>query len=142
MTNSLELSITKVIPAAPQVVFDAWLDPKALARFMSPGEGITVPKAESDARVGGNFLVVMKAGEKELPHHGEYKTIDKYDRIVFTWLSAHASDDSTVTLSFKELGDGETELTLHHIGFPNQESCDNHTGGWNAIVGKLAGLVS
>ncbi len=141
MTNSLELSITKLIPAPRQVVFDAWLDPKALARFMKPGEGITVPKAENDARVGGNFLIVMKAGDKELPHRGEYKTIDKYDRLVFTWTS-YATDSSTVTLSFKEVSESETELTLHHIGFPNQEIRDNHNGGWTGIVEELRKLVA
>lgn len=142
MTDQLELSLTKIIPAPRKVVFEAWLDPEALAKFMRPGEGMTVPKAESDARVGGNFLIVMKAGDKEMPHHGEYKVIDKYERLVFTWLSDHSIPGSTVTLSFKELGPSETELTLHHVGFANQESCEQHTGGWAAIVARLGTTVS
>ena len=137
MTDSMELSITKIIPASQQAVFDAWLDPKALAKFMTPMEGVTIAKAESDASVGGNFLIVMKMGEQELPHRGEYKAIDKYSRIVFTWLGMKTTDDSTVTLDFKQVSEKETELTLHHRGFVDEESCNNHKGGWGSILAKL-----
>ena len=140
--SNFELSITRTIKAPRSQVFDAWLDPKALARFMTPGPGMTVPKAESEARVGGSFLIVMKAGDTELPHRGTYETIDKYDKLVFTWLSSHAPEGSVVTLTFKELGPAETELTLHHEGLPTQESRDNHQGGWTAIVEQLAKLLS
>ena len=61
--SSFELTLTKNIPAPPKVVFEAWLDPKALTQFMIPKGGGSVSKAESAGRVGGDFLIVMKAGE-------------------------------------------------------------------------------
>jgi uncharacterized protein YndB with AHSA1/START domain len=123
-------------------VFDAWLSPAMLQKFMCPGEGMTCPKAEVDARVGGNFLIVMTAGEKEMPHRGEYKTIDKHDTIAFSWISPYSSDDSLVTLSFEDADEGATKLTLHHKGFPNEESRGNHEGGWTNIVQMLSRAVA
>ncbi len=136
-----ELSITRVINAPRKTVFEAWLDPEKLAKFMIPGPGMSVPKAESDAKVGGEFLIVMKAGDMELPHRGEYKTIDKYETLAFSWLSKHAPEGSIVTLNFKELADEQTELTLKHTGLPSVESHNNHEEGWGRILQVLAEAV-
>ena len=97
---------------------------------------------EVDAQEGGSFHIVMKAGDVDLPHRGEYKTIQRYDKLVFTWLSDHTIPDSTVTLTFKERGPSETELTLHHVGFPNDQSHQNHHGGWTSIVEHLSRFVA
>ncbi len=141
MIDKLELKITRTIPANRKKVFRAWLEPKALAQFMCPGEGMSVPKVEVDPHVGGEFLIVMKAGEKELPHSGSYRTIKEHSELSFTWHSAFSGPDSLVTLRFEELGPEQTRLTLHHVGFPSEESRTNHEGGWKQIVellGKLA----
>lgn len=74
MTDSLELTVIKVIPAAARPVFNAWLDPAALAQFTKPGDG----------------------------------------------------------------GPNQTELTLHHVGFPSEESRGNHEGGWTRIAEVLS----
>ena len=142
MTEALELTVTQVIPAAAKDVFEAWLDPKALARFMKPGDGMADARVEVDAREGGAFLIAMRAGDQELPHRGEYKTISKYDRLVFTWESNFTVPGSTVTIDFKEIAANQTELTLHHVGFPNEEARDNHQGGWGRIVDGLSKVVS
>ena len=42
----------------------------------------------------------------------------------------------------KEIGPNETELTLHHVGFPNDESRGNHEGGWARIAELLSKVVS
>jgi uncharacterized protein YndB with AHSA1/START domain len=142
MTQSLDLTVRKVIPAAIDTVFDAWLDPAALARFMKPGEGMSDSRVELDAREGGNFLIVMVAGGKEIPHRGEYKTIDRPRRLVFTWLSDFTSEGSTVTIDFTPRGPAETELTLHHIGFPSADSRDSHKGGWSEILDMLIPVIT
>ena len=84
----------------------------------------------------------MQSGDKELPHRGEYKTIDKYSTLSFTWGSEHTVSGSLVTLSFKKLTPNETELTLYHEGFPDEGSRNNHEGGWTKIVDKLKNYLS
>jgi uncharacterized protein YndB with AHSA1/START domain len=108
---------------------------------MLPMPGMPAPQVECDPREGGAFLIVMRAGDKELPHRGEYLEISRYDRLVFTWQSEFAAPGSTVTLTFDELGPGETKVTLHHVGFPSDESRDNHQGGWTEILETLCRVV-
>ncbi|MCV0424702.1 MAG: SRPBCC domain-containing protein, partial [Roseibium sp.] len=122
-------------------VFEAWLDPDTLARFMTPGPGMTVPKATTDPKVGGTFEIIMQAGDQQIPHKGIYREISRHSRLVFTWESPFSEPDSVVTLDFVDAA-GETELTLTHVKFPSQESRDNHEGGWNRIVECLDPVVS
>ncbi len=141
MSENLELTVIRKIPAPVKTVFEAWLDPQALAKFIKPMDGMPDCTVEVDAREGGEFLIVMKVGDSYMPVRGTFKTIQRYDKLAFTWLSAHTVAESTVSLTFRELGPSETELTLHHVGFPNEEARNNHKGGWSAIAEALAGWV-
>lgn len=138
--TELKLQVSKTINASQQRVFDAWLDPEMLARFMLPGPNMSVPSAASDAKVGGRFAILMKAGDDEIPHAGTYKEINPHSRIVFTWESPYSTDDSTVTLDFDPVDSG-THVTLTHVKFPSEESRDNHTGGWTQILAVLADVM-
>lgn len=142
MNENLELTTSRIIPAPPKTVFEAWLDPMALAKFIKPMDGMSDCAVEVDAREGGDFLIVMKAGEKDLPHHGTYKTIERYEKLVFTWVSERSIPGSTVTLTFEESGPSETRLTLHHAGFADEGARNSHQGGWDAIIEQLSRLVA
>lgn len=135
--SELSLTVSRHISAAPEKVFNAWLDPAMLAKFMTPGPNMTVPKAVTDAKEGGRFLVVMKADGDDMPHAGTYKEITPYSRIAFTWESPFSDPESVVTLVFVPK-DGGTDLTLTHVKFPSEESRNNHEGGWTAILAALA----
>ncbi|MCK8485024.1 SRPBCC domain-containing protein [Aliiroseovarius sp. S2029] len=136
--TDLSLEITRHIPYPPERVFDAWLDPKMLTKFMIAGAGVTVPDATVDAKVGGRFCIIMRVPNAgDLPHEGEYRIIDRAKKLQFTWEShASTAEESIVTLDLTPK-DGGTDLRLHHIRFPSEESRDNHKGGWTAILAKL-----
>ncbi len=138
--TDLRLTTDRVIKASPEKVFNAWLDPKMLARFMQPGPDMTVPKASSDATVGGGFEIVMRAGDQDIPHKGTYREISPHDRIVFTWESAFSPAESEVTLDLRPDGAG-THITLTHVTFYDEETRDNHNGGWMNILATLASVV-
>ena len=136
MTKELNVKLTRTINASAKSCFDAWLNPETLKAFMGNCSGISATKVKIDAKVGGEFLIVMKAGEKDIPHTGTYKTINPHTRIEFTWLSPHQTlPDSLVTLDFKSLSDTSTELTLRQVGFASEEARKGHEGGWTEIVG-------
>ena len=138
----LELTVTKVVAAGQRELFEAWLSPTSLAAFIRPGPGVTVPKAEVDARVGGDFLIVMRVGDTDIDHRGEYLEITPHERLVFTWLSGMTVPGSTVTIDFKPLPKGRTEMVLHHVGFPSEASRGNHEAGWTVILDTLAEQVA
>lgn len=138
--TDLTLTVTRTIAAAPERVFDAWLDPEMLMAFMQPGPGMTTPRASADPREGGRFDLIMKREDDEMPHGGVYQVIDRPRRLVFSWESPFAVEGSTVTLDFRPEGDG-THVTLTHVRFPNEESRDNHENGWTAILARLGDIL-
>ena len=137
MTHPLDLEITKTVPAPRERVFRAWLDAATMAKFMRPVPEMPEPEVVADGREGGSFKIIMKAGDSSIEHNGVYKEVSEFDRIVFTWVSDYTQKDSTVTLTFAEQDDGATVLTLKHVGFPSEESRNNHQGGWGTIVEAL-----
>lgn len=139
--TELSLKISRTIKAPAQALFNAWLDPEMLARFMIPGDNMSVSKATIDPIQGGRFDIIMMAGEQEIPHHGIYMKITPHSQLIFTWQSSYSVDDSTVTLDFKPV-DGGTEISLHHVKFRDEETRDNHKGGWGSIIGKLAEITN
>jgi uncharacterized protein YndB with AHSA1/START domain len=136
------LLVERLVPAPPRMVFEAWLDPEALGRFMCPTPGSRVTRVECDARVGGKFLIVMNVGGQDLPHHGEYLEIARYTRLVFTWLSVYAGEGSRVTLRFAEHPGGQTKVTLEHVGLTDAETRASHHDGWSHILATLAASMA
>ena len=139
--TDLSLSVSRRIDAPIGKVFDAWLDPKMLARFMCPVDGATVPAVETDPVEGGRYSIVMRTGETDIPHAGTYLEIKRTSRIVFTWESEFSAEGSTVTLSFAEAG-GATDVTLTHVKFRSEESVENHRNGWTRILGELSDAMA
>lgn len=141
MNKDLKVELKRTIQASQKKCFEAWLNPETLKNFMVASQGGTCPTANVDARVGGSFLIVMKVGEKEIPHTGEYKMIDPHQRIAFTWLSPHQkAPESLVTLEFKKIDEQTTELMLRHVGFETEGARTGHEGGWTVIVNTFEGF--
>lgn len=139
--SEMSVVVSRRFAAPVARVFEAWLDPDALARFMFPGPDMSVPSVKTDPVVGGAFEIVMQAGDRQMPHRGVYREINRYSRLSFTWEGPFTEPDSLVTLDFWDVN-GETELTLTHVRFPSEESRANHEGGWTRIFDCLGTMVS
>jgi uncharacterized protein YndB with AHSA1/START domain len=139
MTDSHSLSVERVIPGTIDDVFDAWLDPAQLSRWMTPGASMSVPVAEVDPRVGGRFYIVMRASGRDIPHEGEYRVIERPTRLVFTWNSEPAGRDTLVTVTFMKVAERETRVHLTHERFASAAARDSHRNGWGAILDSMAG---
>ena len=137
--NDLSLSLSRLIPAPCPRVYDAWLDPKMLARFMIACDGMGVSDARTEARVGGTFLIVMHLDGRDIPHYGTYLDLQPYSLIRFTWASVNSMADSEVTLTFMPEGDG-TRVNLTHVKFADEAARANHVGGWGSILNALAAV--
>ena len=136
--SELELTINRTIPASREAVFNAWLSPEILAKFMTTPKGASAPARVNDDPVkGGRFSIVMMNGDKEIPHAGTYLEIDPHSRLVFTWESPYSLDDSVVTIDLTEPAPGSTVLSLRHVKFRSVEARDGHHEGWTAIIGNL-----
>ena len=129
------LVVRRTIAASAEELFDAWLDPEALALWMRPGD-IRSTVAVVDARVGGRYEIVMKGDENTYPHTGIYQVINRPRRLVFTWNSRGTQEkDSLVTVDFLPRG-AATEVVITHERLPG-DSVTAHNRGWTSALEKL-----
>lgn len=127
--------VRRTIAATAEQLFDAWLDPEALAEWMRPG---TIQKTEArvDPRVGGAYEIIMHGDAEPIPHRGVYRVIDRPRRLVFTWNSPYAgANDSLVTVDFQLVGKS-TEVIITHERLP-EASMAGHTKGWTGALERL-----
>jgi uncharacterized protein YndB with AHSA1/START domain len=135
--NALTLTVQKRIPAAESRVYNAWLNPEMMAKFMFGGVGQHTSLVETDPRVGGAYKVVMTDATKDVAHTGTYLELTPYSRIAFTWQSPYSVEGSTVTLDFAPDGDA-TMVTLTQVRFAHEGARDGHRAGWTLILDNLA----
>jgi len=138
--NELICKVDAVINAPIEEVFDAWLDPQLLSRFMLPMPGMPQPETEVDAREGGRFTIDMDVGEQIIPHTGIYLELDRPNRLVFSWETPFSTDGSTVTLGFTAQDSSNTRILLTHVRFIDEETRSNHEIGWGNILTALDNL--
>ncbi|MFT4076302.1 MAG: SRPBCC domain-containing protein [Asticcacaulis sp.] len=136
--SELELTVTRIIAAPREAVFNAWLSPVTLAKFMrTAADGVEAREVTTDAVKGGRFRIVMVTPEREIPHSGTYLEVTPCSRLSFTWESPHSLDDSVVTIDFAEPAPGQTEISLKQVKFRSEEARDGHIRGWTAILDYL-----
>ena len=136
------LSIQRHFPVAPEKVWRAWTDPKALSRWFGPGgpgDPQTVSLAELDVRVGGPFRIVF-GGPEGNDHEaaGVYKEVAPNRKLVFTWCWPRTTPDrvSQITILFKPAGGG-TDFEFLHEQFFDEAARDGHQRGWTQTFVKL-----
>lgn len=137
---TFELEMTRHIRAPRERVFDAFTDQAALAVWHCP-RGMGVVEASADARVGGQYRIVMggRDGGKHIAA-GEYQSLDRANFLAYTWwweagsMSPELKTLIEVTLTDK---DGGTDLHMRHTGFPDAQARDGHMGGWQSVFNRL-----
>ncbi|MEJ2155750.1 MAG: SRPBCC family protein [Desulfobacteraceae bacterium] len=140
--TDLKVDIEKVIHAPIEKVFDAWLDPKIMSKFMMGMPDMPDSDVENDPREGGGFTITMHYRGEELPHTGKYLEISRPDKMVFTWISHHSrADNSIVTLKFAKVDENTTNVSLVHVRFIDEEARSAHEGGWGCILDKLDEII-
>ena len=136
------ITVKRKIAAPAQQLFDAWLNPAAMAEWMRPcSSGTKRSDVKVDAREGGAFEIVMHVPSGPVRHTGVYQTIDAPRCLVFTWNSIHAGqNDSLVTVEFRPDGKA-TEVVVTHERLPEAAQA-GHIGGWTEILASLAEKIN
>jgi len=108
--------------APRQLVWQAWTDPKHLAQWWGPN-GFTTTTLAFDFRLGGVWRFVMHGPDgRDYQNRVTYDEIVPPERLVYH----HGGGDDvepvqfTQTLTFADLGNGQTRLTWHGR-FPSVE---------------------
>jgi len=135
------LTIKRRYNAPPTQVFRAWTDPQKLGRWFCPA-GCQPVLAETDARIGGHYRIVVRAPSgEEHDVSGAFREVVPDRKLVFTWAWRTTPErESLVTVELKPDGDG-TLLTLVHEQFFDEAARDRHESGWRPALDRLAEVL-
>jgi uncharacterized protein YndB with AHSA1/START domain len=149
MTTMTEVRLQRTIPATPDRVYRAWLEPEVLRRWLAPGE-MTVTRVEGDERVGGAYRIWQASPEGDDVGGFEWELVELVpaERIVFLWRfvgpdrKADHALDSRLTVTLREAPGGATELTLVHdrldaFAAAMPDVVDKVGPGWDMALDKL-----
>ncbi len=134
------LEIRRTIAAPRERVFQAWTRPEEVKKWAAPGP-MTVPVAEVDLRVGGQYRIEMVApdGARHIAT-GEYREVTPPARLVYTWNWENGmARNSIVTVEFAARGQS-TEVILRHERLPDEDSRQRHLEGWTGCMEKFVAL--
>lgn len=132
--------VTRRLSASPERVFNAWVDPTLLQRWLSP-------IAESDARAGGRFRLEVSKPEGSHVVTGEYREFVPSQRLVMSWcyegpMTSAGKVEALLTVEFKKDG-SETEIRLHHEHLTNPVYLETiRQGAWEKALEQLEQIVS
>lgn len=117
-------------------VFKAWTEKEWIEQWMFPNGNLV--RVKVDAREGGTFSFVDQREGKELDHTGEYITIKKPNKLVFTWgVPAESPDMSVVTIDITSVRNG-CHLNLTHELEPDwAEFVPQTEQSWTMMIEKM-----
>jgi uncharacterized protein YndB with AHSA1/START domain len=151
--SSPAVVIERTLDAPIALVWQMWTEPEHFAAWYGP-DGVAIPVARLDVRVGGTRLVCMEMqtpdGPRRMWFTGEHLEVSAPRRLVYTESMAdeHGNvlspaamgmppghpETTTVTIELEDLG-SRTRLVLTHAGVPSDSP---GAAGWNMALDKLA----
>ncbi len=145
-----ELSLTRLIDAAPSKVYRCWTDPELLKKWFAPAP-YTTPVAKLDVRPGGANMITMRSPEgQDIPNTGQYLEVVPNERLVFTdaytgdWNLSGSKPFMTVILTFEDEG-GKTRYTARVRHWTAEDKARHETmgfeTGWGLCADQLAALA-
>ncbi len=155
--KSQDLLIIRIFNAPQNRLWQAWVDPELMKRWWG-AKGCTCPVSTIDLRVGGHYKYSMQfADGQTVWATGVYREIHEPDHLVFTdsfgdengnkvspvkyGMAADFPEELLIELTFEQVGNNKTRLTLRHIGLPMGEDREFTEVGWNELFDKLEAVL-
>lgn len=128
--------VTRTFQASAERLFDAWLDPATVSKWLFATPTGTMQRVELDARPGGKFHITERRDGEDVDHIGEYLEVDPPRQLVFTFgVPKYSAEMTRVTVEIKPSGSA-SELTLTHDDVL-AEWAERTREGWTMILGGL-----
>jgi len=136
-TNTSDpFEIGRVIFAEPDRVFDAWVKPELICKWLFVGPASEIIRCEIDLRVEGKFsiLELEKTNNEYIDHYGKYIEINRPGKLAFT-LSApkHFPGETTVSIKIVRTREG-SDLRLTQAGISKDVTGES----WNKMFTQLS----
>ena len=142
MTADRVVTVRRVLPAPPDVVYDEWLDPVGMLEWMCPRPARAV-KISLEPSVGRPLRIDIEDSGSSLYVTGTFVELDRPRRLRFTWSCSAWADPSVqslVTVTLEARGADETMMIIEHEQLPPEE-VDSHQHGWGTIAVQFGEVI-
>lgn len=133
----------RVLRAAPERIYRAFLDADALAKWLPPN-GFTGRVHQLEARIGGSYRMSFTNFTTRQSHAfgGEYLELVPHERIRYTsrFDAPELPGTMQTTVSLRAVSGG-TELGIEQAGIPEAIPLEACYLGWQESLALLAQLV-
>jgi len=133
----------RVLRAAPEKVYRAFLDADAMVKWLPPN-GFTAKVHQMDAKVGGTYRMSFTNFSTGRSHSfgGEYRELVPQERIRYTdrFDDPNLPGEMQTTIALKPVSSG-TELNIVQEGIPDVIPAEACYLGWQESLTLLAKLV-
>ena len=137
------IRLHRVLRAAPERVYRAFLDADAVAKWMPPN-GFTAKVDHMDAKVGGTWKMSFTNFSTGKSHSfgGQYLELTPHERIRYTdrFDDPNLPGEIQTTIALKKVSCG-TELSIVQEGVPDVIPAEACYLGWQESLTLLAKLV-
>ena len=140
---SAEVRVARGFEVPAERVFDAWLDPATVGRWLFATPTGTMVRVEIDARVGGSYAIVERRDGEDVAHRGEYVELERPRRLAFTLtVEKYAQVADLVAVDVVPRGGG-CELTLTHTMRAEgaEQFAERARDGWRGVLDALAATL-
>ena len=134
-TETVVVEVSRRIAAPPEKVFDAWLDPHGVGRWLFATPDGKMERVEVDPRVGGTFHIEERRGDEVAKHWGTYVEIERPRRLVFDFATSFSDVPTRITVTVEPDGDGALIRLRHEGVWSDYEDRTRH--GWGMILERL-----
>lgn len=154
ISESLDLTIDRVVDLAPELIWKAWTTPELILKWFCPRPWKTV-ECEIDLRPGGKFRTVMQSPEGQRMPEGVGCYLAVVPNRYLVWTSAVLPDYRpqkpptegflfTVHLILEPAGTGTRyRAIVQHADAAGKEAHEKmgFQSGWNAALDQLLELM-
>lgn len=142
MPNILAKTEYHFIDISPDQVYQAWLDPDIVRRWMvrnldATSKDSEVSSIEIDPVVGGRYRFSGRQDGQQSDAWGYYRELEPGRRLVFTWFvdeDEEQEDNSTVTLELTPDGAGTHAVMSHEMDSRWAEYAPQTANAWRSML--------
>jgi uncharacterized protein YndB with AHSA1/START domain len=143
MSEPGEFTYRRTHQASRELLFDCMTRPDHLMQFWGP-DGTTTPLdgITVELRPGGRFETVMvsQADDSRYTMHAIYLAVERPDKLI--WQEADVEGGMITTITFTEVGDGQTEVVTHQTNVPSLYASAEARTGFETSLRRFGDYVA